>query len=183
MSATVLERHYQDRVQSLRQMAQPGNGAPALSGQDFEDLAALCLELAQAGQELLETEFKRIFKKPDLTVTWIRERRQAVEEQTDNFLNLLAALRNLVCQSLQNFDSQRGHEIVARLDEASRILAEARERMFQRWPLFTQTPGPEEEYLDADEAFAQITGVDAETWRQRREKRKQLLQDGAEAGG
>ena len=79
MPATVFERHFQDRVQSIRQFTQPWTEHPVASGQEFKDLAALCLTFPWQ-EAALEMEFKQIYKQPDLTVAWLLERRQAIEE-------------------------------------------------------------------------------------------------------
>src|SRR5580704_9706561 len=96
MPETVLERHYRDRVLSVQQMAEHGAGHAALAGWDFEDLVTLCLELSTSGQQLLEREYKLIFKVPNLTVAWLQERRQAIEELTAKYLELAASLSGMV---------------------------------------------------------------------------------------
>jgi hypothetical protein len=184
MPATVLERHYKDRVQSVRQIAQLEEGRPALSGQDFEDLVALCFELSLSGREILEKEFKRIFKEPDITVAWLQERRQAIEELSDNVLDLVTSLKDAVCQTWRAEGSQPDPDIVSRLDEAIQIIVKAKKGTLERWPVRSPKEIAEDraassdgDYLDAHEAFAQIAGVDVETWRKRLEKRKGLRQD------
>jgi hypothetical protein len=66
MSETVLERHYRDRVQSVRQLADGDGEQVARSLHDYEDLVALCAELAVSGRELLEKEPAACFRKPAL---------------------------------------------------------------------------------------------------------------------
>jgi hypothetical protein len=184
MPATVLERHYKDRVQSVRQIALPGEGGPALTVREFKDAVALCFELSHSGQQLLELEFKRIFSEPDLTVAWLQERRQAIEELSDNVLDLVTSLKNKACQTWQALGSPSEHDSVSRLDEAIQIIVEARERTLKRWPVLSppeiarlRTSHSEADFLGAHEAFAQVAGVDVETWRKRLEKRKGLGQD------
>src|SRR5437868_6717401 len=109
MPQTVLERHYRDRVQSVRQIAAPGEGDAMLAGWDFEDLVALCLDLATSGQQLLEKEFQRIFKEPALTVAWLQERRQAIEDLTADYLELVASFKGRAGPAA---DSTPGREIV-----------------------------------------------------------------------
>jgi hypothetical protein len=183
MPATVLEKHYQDRVQSVRQMALPENGHSAPSGQEFEDLVALCVDLCVTGRQLLQTAFKRIFRKHNLTVAWLQERRQAIEELSGSALDLVTSVRKMVGPALQAPGSPLEQDTISRLEEAIRIIAEARQRTLERWPVFSaqemaeaRANSTEEDYVDAEEAFAQIAGVDLDTWRQRLEKHRQLLQ-------
>ncbi len=135
----------------------------------------LCLELSTAGQQLLEREYKRIFKVPDLTVAWLQERRQAIEELTAIYLELVASLKGLAGPVA---DSSRGKDQIGRLDQEVQRFVDAKQRVLARWPVGSPQEiakagarGRPEDYLDVDEAFAQIAGVDVETWRQRIEKR------------
>jgi len=182
MPETVLEQHYRDRIQSVRRIAHHEDGDAALSERDYEDLAALCCELSESGRQFLELEYKRLFKEPSLTVGWLRERRQVIEELSNNFLEMVAFLKNSASQVA---GSSPGHDIVRRrLDEAVQRLVEAKQSVLERWPVGSDQEiaqarmgGFPEDYLDADEAFAQIAGVDVETWRQRAEKSRQAQQD------
>src|ERR1700693_410413 len=99
MAETVLERHYRDRVQSVRQIALHDTGEVALSGRQWEDLVALCAELSAAGSELLEKEFKRLFKEPNLTVAWLLERRQVIEELSASYVQLAESVRSAARQA------------------------------------------------------------------------------------
>src|SRR4051794_30409411 len=81
MPATVFEQHYRDRMQSVRQIALHSDADQARGmGPVFFDLVALCSDLAEAGEQLLELEYKRLFQQPDLTVAWLQERRRVIEE-------------------------------------------------------------------------------------------------------
>jgi hypothetical protein len=175
MPATVLERHYRDRVLSVQQMAVHEAGHAALPGWDFEDLVKLCLELSASGQQLLEREYQLIFKVPNLTVAWLQERRQAIEELTAKYLELAASLSGMVGRVV---DSSPGKDWVCRLDQEVQRFVDAKQRLLERWLVGSpeemakaRAGGRPEDYLDVDEAFAQIAGVDVETWRQRLEKR------------
>jgi hypothetical protein len=175
MSATVLERHYRDRVLSVQRMAVPEAGHAALAGWDFEDLVSLCLELSASGQQLLEREYQLIFQVPSLTVAWLLERRQAIEELTAKYLEVAASLKGMVGLVA---GSAHGNDLVCRLEQEVQRLVVAKQRMLERWPVGSpeeiakaRAGGRPEDYLDVDDAFAQIAGVDVETWRQRLEKR------------
>src|SRR5205085_2661423 len=52
MADTVLERHYRDRVESLRQLASNDAENGGSSRLDFEELVTLCVELGSSGCEL-----------------------------------------------------------------------------------------------------------------------------------
>jgi hypothetical protein len=175
MPETVLEQHYRDRLLSLQRIAVPQQGHTAMTGWYFEDLVTLCLELSASGQQLLEREYQLIFQVPDLSVAWLQERRQAIEELTAKYLELAASLKSLARLVT---DSARGKDQVDRLDQAVQCFAAAKQRVLERWPVGNaqevaqaRAAGRPEDYLDLDEAFAQIAGVDVETWRQRVEKR------------
>jgi len=175
MPETVPERHYRDRVQSVREIAFH-KAARTLSRGDFEDLVALCLELATSGKQLLVGEYKRIFKEPSLTVAWLQERRQAIEELTTKYSEAVASLKDLAAGPAA--DSAPVPDIVVQLDQAVQSFVEAKQRVLERWPVGSpqeiaeaRAGGRPEDYLDVDEAFAQIAGIDLETWRKRVEKR------------
>jgi hypothetical protein len=183
MPATVFEQHYRDRIQSGRQIAQRFDADHAAgSGFVSLDLATLCSELADAGQRFLELEFKRIFKEPDITVAWLRERRRVIEELTDSFLEFANSLKNSVSQASQTTDASTEKDNVDRIKQAIQRVVAARQSVLQRWPVGSdqeiaeaRAGGPKEDYLDPDEAFAQIAGVDVETWRQRMAKHRSVF--------
>jgi hypothetical protein len=175
MAETVLERHYRDRLLSVQQIAVHEGGHAALAGWEFEDLVTLCLELSTSGQQLLEREYKLIFKVPDLTVAWLQERRQALEELTAQYRELVASLKSLAGPLS---DASRRKDQIGRLDQEVQRFADATQRVLDRWPVGgpeevsqARAGGRSEDYLDIDEVFAQVAGVDAEAWRQRVEKR------------
>ena len=177
MPDTMLERHFRDRVHSVRQIALHEAGLAALSWQELEDLVVLCSELSVSGRELLEKEYKRVFKEPKLTVAWLRERRRAIVDLSDIYLQLAESVRAAAYHTWQAAGSPSGKDFVFWLDGAIQALTQARQSVLERWPV-----GGDEEIaearasaargqgLDVDEAFAQIAGVDVETWRQRVEE-------------
>ncbi len=187
MPMTVLEQHYRDRMQSLRQIAMRSEQQMAtheaghLAAAEFfvQDLVALCSDLSDSGRQLLEQEFKRIFKAPDLSVRMLRERRRVIEELSASFIELATRLKNLASQAYQTAGRPPGTELLSRFDEAAGRLVAAKTSVLERWPVGSDEEiaearkgGRPEDYLDADEAFAQIAGVDVETWRRRMDKYK-----------
>jgi hypothetical protein len=174
MPETVLERHYRDRVQSVRQIASHEAGHESLSWRNFEALVALCLELSMAGRQLLEKEYQQIFREPDITVTFLQERRRVLEELSDNNLQLAESVKASAYRAWHAAGSPPGTDIVIGLEGAIRAVAEAKQRVLARWPVGNddeiaqaQAAAGRHEGLDLDEAFAQIAGVDVTTWRQR----------------
>jgi hypothetical protein len=174
MPDTVLERHFRDRLLSMHRMAAHEDHA-TLAGWDFDDLVTLCVELSGAGQQLLEREHHLIFNVTDLSVAWLQERRRAIEELTAKYLELVAAIKGLA--SLAG-DPSRGKDQICRLEQTAQGFVNAKQRLLERWPVGSpqevaeaRSAAQTEDYLDADEAFAQIAGVDVETWRRRVEKR------------
>ncbi|HYT90826.1 MAG TPA: hypothetical protein VEL76_19105 [Gemmataceae bacterium] len=175
MPETVLERHYRDRMLSVQQIAVHEAGHAVLAGRAFQDLVTLCVELSTSGQQLLEKEYKLIFKVANLTVAWLQERRQAIEELTAKYLELVASLKGLAGPVA---DSAGGKDWICRLDQEAQRLVDAKQSVLERWPVGSPQEIAEvragnrpEDYLDVDEAFAQIAGVDVDTWRQRVENR------------
>jgi hypothetical protein len=184
MADTILERHYRDRMQSVRQIAAREGAQAALSWRDCEDLVALCFELSAAGQQLLKAEYNRLFKEPNLTVAWLQERRRVIEELSDTFLQLAESIKSSICQACQTAGSPAEVDVVARLDSAVQILAEEKQCILERWPVGSPREIAEArsaiargEGLAAEAAFAQIAGVDVETWRKRVEDYKQTRHD------
>jgi hypothetical protein len=180
MAETVLERHYRDRVQSVRQIALHETGQAALSRSQWEDLVALCAELSAAGGELLEKEYRRLFKEPNPTVAWLLERRQVIEDLSASYVQLAESVRAAVYQAAQASGSPSGKDFVLLLDRAIQAILQARQRVLERWPVGSEAEIEEAsssaargQGLDVDEAFAQIAGVDVETWRRRLEEHKQ----------
>ena len=177
MSETVLERHYRDRMQSVRQLALTEEGQ-MLSWRDFADLVALCLELSLSGRDLLENEHKRLFQEPNLTVAWLRERRRVIEELSDTYTQLAESVRASALRAWQAAGAPAGIDF-AGLDGAIQAVAQTRQRVLERWPVGSEEEEEEArasaargEGLDLDEAFAQIAGVDVAAWRQRVEEYK-----------
>jgi hypothetical protein len=173
MPETVPERHYLDRVQSVRELARRLQPDPAaISWQDYEDLVGLCLELSASAQDLMEKEYRRIFRDANLTVGWLRERRQVLEKLSDSYVQLVASLRPCVPRAEKTAGSRPGEDLVVLLDNGIKAVVEAKQDVLSRWPV----AGPEEtaavkaaivrgETVDADEAFAEIAGTDVDTWR------------------
>ncbi len=177
MPETLLERHYRDRMQSLRQMTLPEAGHAALSARDVPDLVNLCFELSVSGRQLLEDEYRQIFHEPDLTVTWLQEHRRVLEELVANYQQLAESIRATVYQTWQAAGVLRGMDLVNQLDEAIRAVVQVKQQVLERWPVGNdsevaeaQAAAARSEGLDLDEAFAQIAGVDVETWRRRVEE-------------
>jgi hypothetical protein len=184
MSETVLERHYRDRMQSVRQIASHELGDAALSWQNFEDLAALCSELSLSGRDLLEKEYKRIFKEPNPTVAWLRERRRVLEELSDDYVRLAESIRASASRAWQAAEAPVGKDVEVRLGGAIQAVLQAKQSVLDRWPVGSdqeiaeaQAAASRGEGLDLDDAFAQIAGVDVETWRQRVEEYKRDRQE------
>ena len=174
MPETPLERHYRDRVQSVRQMALRDGDRAALPARDFGELALLCYELAVSGRQLLEYEYRHIFHEPDVTVSWLQERRRILEELSADFQGLVESVRAVAHEARQAVGPPGAVEILGRLDEAIRAAAETKQRVLEQWPVGSddeiheaQAAAARGEGLDLDEAFAQIAGVDVETWRRR----------------
>jgi hypothetical protein len=175
MPDTMLERHYRDRVQSVRQMALH-QARETFSRQDLGDLVALCTELSTSGRQLFEMEFKRVFKASKPTVAWLVERRRALVELSDNYLQLARSIRSAVLSNGKPA-SIAEENLVKNLDTAIASLTQARQDVLARWPVGSddeivaaQSSAARNEGLDVDEAFAQIAGVDAEAWRKRLEE-------------
>jgi len=179
MSETVIERHYRDRVQSVRQLAAHEENRVAPIGQELEDLVTLCADLSLSGRELMEKEYRRLFKESNVTVAWLRERRRVMEELSASYLQLAESVRASAHKSQQEVGGPSGKEFVARLDDAITALSHARQSLLDRWPVGSdediaqgQASAARGEGLDVDEAFAQIIGTDVESWRRRVEDHK-----------
>ncbi len=173
MPETVAERHYRDRVQSVKQLAGSLDAErAALSWQDYEDLVALCIELSTSGRDLIGNEYQRIFKNPNLSVGWLKERRQVIEELSDSYLKLVETIRASALQAWRAAGKPNGADLESILDNAIAGVAEAKRSVLERWPIGS----PEEmieakaaiargETIGAEEAFAEIAGTDVKTWR------------------
>src|SRR5579883_2055485 len=149
MPETPLERHYRDRVQSVRQMALREADRAALSARDFGELVLLCYELAVSGRQLLEYEYRHIFDAPDVTVRWLQERRRVLEELSDDFQGLAESVRAVAHEAWQAAGSPPAVEILGRLDEAIRAVAETKQHVLEQWPV-----GSDDEIAEAQAAAA-----------------------------
>jgi hypothetical protein len=173
MPDTLLERHYRDRVESLRQMIVPRPDNGTHSRHDYDDLVALCQELAAAGVALLEQEYKRAFQEQHPTVRWLCERRQVIEALSAGYLDVAAAVEAEAAK----------HGMAAQLEAAMQAVRTARGEILRRWPVGSdeeiaaaQSAAAQRDAVDIDEAFAQIAGVDVGTWRRRIEEFKRQPQ-------
>jgi hypothetical protein len=158
-------------------MALRANGHGALAWRDVEDLVTLCKQLSVSGRELLEDEFKRVFKEHDCSVGWLRERRKAIADLSDDFLRLAESIKASAVGAWQAAGSPSGSDFVARLDDAIQSVAQAKQNMLERWPVGSdeeisegRAAAQRGEGVDVDVAFAQIAGVDVASWRQRMEE-------------
>ena len=183
MAETVLERHYRDRVQSVRQLAAQDAGQAALGRQRLDDLVTLCAELAVSGRDLLEKEYRRLFKEPSATVTWLRERRRVVEELSAGFLQLAESVRESVQRAAEGNGLPSDAALLARIEDAIKMLSTARQSVLERWPVgddqeiaAAQASAAQGQGLDIEEAFAQIAGVPVEEWRRQKAEFKRRRQ-------
>jgi hypothetical protein len=188
MPETVPERHYRDRVQSVRQLVSRLESDHAtLSWQDYEDLVAVCVELSASAADLMEKAYHRIFKEANLTVAWLHERRRVLEELSDDYVQLAESVQTLAPQAGKTTAFPRVEDLRIRLENGIRAVIEAKQRVLGQW-LVT---GPQEmaaakaaiargEVQDADEAFAEIAGTDVESWRKSVEEYKQSRERPAE---
>jgi hypothetical protein len=174
MLETVLERHYLDRVQSIQQLANlPASDRATMSRQDYEDLLALCVELSASARNLIEQEYNRIFKNAHLTVGWLRERRRVIEELSDRYAQLAQAVKASAQQARQTTGATNGTDFELLLDNAIKDVAQAKQNILNRWLVGSPEETAEARIAiaqgdteDADEAFAEIAGVDVKTWRE-----------------
>jgi len=172
MPETVIERHYRDRVESLRRIALAHDGNGSRSWQFYEDLVNVCEQLSAAGRELLEQERKRVFKEPHLTIAWLRERRQVMEALTNDYVNVVETVREAAVRAAA--ESAKGTGIEGRLDGAIQALVTARESTLARWLVGTDeetaaaaAAAARGEGIDIEEAFAELAGVDVASWLRR----------------
>src|SRR5947209_6654782 len=150
MPETVRERHYRDRMQSVRQLASlPEQEKATMSWQDYEDLVGLCFELSESGRELIEQEYHRIFNGTKLTVAWLQERRQVVEELISAYVQLAESIRNSVHEAWKTADCPGGNDFMLRLDKAINTVDEAKRTFLERWPV-----GSPQELAEAKAAIA-----------------------------
>jgi len=172
MLETLPERHYRDRLKSLGELASlPEAARTTLTWHDFQDLAMLCFELSVAGRDLFESEFRSIFKKAE-TIDWLRERRNIIEELTDDFVRLAESVKASAVQAWHAAGRPAGKDVASLLDSAIKTVCEARRSVLERWPVGSLAESAEAdaaiaqgETIDIDEAFAQIAGTDVATWR------------------
>jgi hypothetical protein len=187
VSETVLERHYRDRMQSVRQFTNlPEPDRAAMSWDDHADLVALCVELSVSVRDLMEREFSRIFKNPRLTIAWIKERRRVIIELCDGFVQLAQTIRPFAIQAWQTAVAPQGKDFASVLDSAINHVVEAKGGFLERW--LVGSPAEEAalkdsiargDVLDLEEAFADIARMDVETWRKSVDEHKRQMLPGA----
>jgi hypothetical protein len=176
MPETVLERHYRDRLHSLRNMTSGEEGAVGLAEPSFQDVVSLCRELSEAGRDLLEKEWQRLFHRENLTVGWLVERRHILEALSEEYVRLAQSIRDLVAQQT-SIAAQA--TLPDQLDDAIQALVQVKQDVLSRWPVGSdeeiaqaQASASKGQESNAEEAFARIAGVDVEAWRKRVEDYK-----------
>src|ERR1051325_7372537 len=173
MPETVAERHFRDRMESVKRLASaPAYERAARSWQDHEDLVGLCLELSSSARDLIEKEFHLIFKHPNLTVGWLKERRRVIEELSEDYLSLAETIKSAMMQANQTGAAPNGKHLASILDRAVKCVADAKKSVLTRWLIGSPEEMAESmaaiargETIDIAESFAEIAGTDVETWR------------------
>jgi hypothetical protein len=150
-----------------------------MSWQDHEDLVTLCFELSVSGRELIEQEYRRIFKDANSSVAWLQERRQVLEDLIGAYVQLAESIRHSAHAAWKAAGSPGGEGFLLRLEKAIEAVGEAKRTILERWPVGSPQEIAEAkaaiergETLDADEAFAEIAGVDVGGWRKSVEEYK-----------
>src|SRR5579859_2346543 len=155
MPETVLERHYRDRVESVRQIARADESNGPRPWQFYADLVNLCFELSVSGRALLEQEYKRAFKEHNPTIGWLRERRKAIEELSDSYVQLAEAVRAAALHAWNKAGAPPGNDVVSGLNEAIKDLVYTKQSVLDRWPV-----GTDEETAAAAAAAARGEGLE-----------------------
>jgi hypothetical protein len=173
MADTLRERHYRDRLESLDRLTRRTAGDQVLPRNE-DELVAICCELAVAGRELLDQEYRDLFKNTEMTVAWLQERRHVIEELCDAYIGLARSIRAATCNAPNGAGAPHATRGVHALDHASAEVAAAKKSLLERWLVGSPAEMSDAmaritrgDNLSVDEAFADIAGVDVTTWRQR----------------
>jgi hypothetical protein len=176
MPESVLHKLYRDRVRSVQEIIEPWQAAhqEAMTAHDVQELVRECLTFPGLMEHMARSDFDLIFSGglEDVDAAG-RELRARIDD--------CRATVERVSRLGDSFVEQTGHRIEGReqLREALQRLDRLREDFFRHWAWFgeqehaaARTEIERGDGLTADEAFAEIAGVDVDTWRKRVEERR-----------
>jgi hypothetical protein len=150
------------------------NGDPAVGGRELQRIIRQCLPIPRILGDLWHSTFERI--KTHLEEDYDETERR-LRECFDPGLRILARVTELIeTYERRGGSVEEAAELRSALGQTRRLEAQ----IFEHWPRFSNKDVAEAraalargECLDLEDAFAQIAGVDRETWRRRVEERRQ----------
>ncbi len=179
MGEGILLQIHRRQAESLRDTVEAWQAehASALAARDAEELIRFCLDLPGEAEALWEKQYRRCFFDRSLDVPALQAMRAALETTFAEYVKAAELVRELG----QATGRQTGREIggLAELEMAVAALRELRQRVFDRWPVCS----PEEmvevraeiargEFVDVEDAFAEMRGISKEELRARLEELK-----------
>jgi hypothetical protein len=177
----VLQLHL-DRVQSLHNVLEPwqaGTGE-TLTVWDAEELVRETLEFCARVRSMWEAALGRAFAEENPSVAALLQEREAIERLLAELSVEVAQVRTLV----QTVALRPGQMLsgLERLGDAAKDLEALKAEVAEKWPVRNRAELTEAraaidrgEGLDLADAFAQIAGVDRDTWLARVQARQQQL--------
>jgi hypothetical protein len=170
MSESILFPLYRGQIQVLAETVAAWKAEPreVLRVRDVEEIVRACLDYPAMITRLYDAAWDRIRANELDDYMKTGEALRGVVDQT---IALLHSIRALAQSPVENGHASKG---TAELDKALAQLEGMKQELDQCWPWFRQQhieEGRAEhahgECLELEEAFAQIAGVDKETWRRR----------------
>ena len=177
MSQSLLLDLYLNRTQSMRRTLEnwPAEHESAPSVLTVREVIHECLDFPDSLMRLWETTFQRISDRDLLPDVYTL--RDELADIFDAAIAAMTATRQLADDSMKT----TGKEIadVRNLDSAMEKVKRLKEEIFRYWPRVTpqdllddQADIERGDGLEGEMAFAQMAGVDLETWRNRVEEHK-----------
>jgi hypothetical protein len=150
----------------------------ALTVWDAEELIREALEFCARVRSTGEAALRRAYAEEDPQVPPLQQEREAIEQLLSDLVSEVDRVRALV----QGVAARTGQTLagVAELATAAKGLEALKAEIAEKWPVCSPAELAEAraaiargEGLDLADAFAQIAGVDRETWLARVEERRQ----------
>jgi hypothetical protein len=166
------------RMNTVRQFVAPGFRKAALEQQDLDELASACAEFPETVRAIWEAHRDEAFRDRNTDLAALLDLRLRLERLTDEHTQTVETILDLARQ--QSNGAGQPSTTVAQLEQVITRLRALKTQQGEAWLVANREEVEEAlaaarrgESLELEDAFAEIAGVDRETWLRRVEEHKQ----------